>query len=63
MHPAWSYLLNTDFEDHAEHEYAILVTEHPEWEQEAFESAFAGDYAAQLLKEFDACLPEHPHWK
>ena len=28
-----------------------------------FKGAFAGDYAAQLLKEFDACLPEHPHWK
>jgi hypothetical protein len=45
VHPAWSYLLNTDFEDHAEHEYATLVTEHPEWEQEPFESAFAADYA------------------
>jgi len=43
--PAWSYLLNADFEDHAEHEYAILVTEHPEWEDEPFESAFAADYA------------------
>jgi len=45
IHPAWSYLLNADFEDHAEHEYALLVTEHPEWEDEAFESAFAADYA------------------
>jgi ubiquinol oxidase len=45
VHPAWSYQLNADFEDHAEHEYALLVTEHPEWETEAFESAFAADYA------------------
>jgi ubiquinol oxidase len=45
IHPAWSYQLNADFEDHAEHEYALLVTEHPEWEDEAFESAFAADYA------------------
>ena len=45
LRPAWSYRLNADFEDHAEHEYAILVTEHPEWEGEHFESAFAADYS------------------
>jgi hypothetical protein len=45
IHPAWSYQLNADFEDHAEHEYAILVTEHPEWESEPFESSFAQNYA------------------
>jgi ubiquinol oxidase len=45
IRPAWSYRLNADFEDHAEHEYALLVGEHPQWEQEAFESAFADDYA------------------
>lgn len=43
--PAWSYRLNADFEDHAEHEYVHLIDEHPEWEHEAFESAFAADYA------------------
>ncbi len=43
--PAWSYQLNVDFEDHAEHEYALLVEEHPEWEQHPFNSAFAADYA------------------
>jgi ubiquinol oxidase len=43
--PAWSYRLNADFEDHAEHEYMSLVAEHPEWEHEPFESAFAADYA------------------
>ena len=32
IRPAWSYRLNADFEDHAEHEYAHLVEEHPEWE-------------------------------
>jgi len=42
--PAWSYRLNADFEDHAEHEYAALVGEHPEWEDEPFESTFAADY-------------------
>src|SRR5205823_841753 len=45
IRPAWSYRLNADFEDHAEHEYMSLVTEHPEWEAEQFESAFAADYA------------------
>ena len=45
VHPASSYRLNADFEDHAEHEYMELVTEHPEWEAQPFESAFAADYA------------------
>ena len=45
LRPDWSYRLNADFEDHAEHEYMTLVTEHPEWEAEPFESAFAADYA------------------
>jgi ubiquinol oxidase len=46
IRPAWSYRLNADFEDHAEHEYANLVHEHPEWELVPFLSAFAGDYAS-----------------
>jgi ubiquinol oxidase len=46
LHPAWSYRLNADFEDHAEHEYAALVAEHPEWEQVPFESAFIADYGS-----------------
>jgi phosphoglycolate phosphatase-like HAD superfamily hydrolase len=28
-----------------------------------FTGAFAGDYEAALLKEFEASLPEHPHWR
>ena len=44
LHPAWSYRLNADFEDHAEHEYMTLVTEHPEWQQEPFASEFEADY-------------------
>jgi phosphoglycolate phosphatase-like HAD superfamily hydrolase len=28
-----------------------------------FGGAYAGDYEAQLVKQFDACLPEHSHWK
>jgi hypothetical protein len=46
IRPAWSYRLNADFEDHAEHEYAHLVDEHPEWEHVPFLSAFAADYAS-----------------
>ncbi|MEB3022140.1 alternative oxidase [[Mycobacterium] crassicus] len=46
VRPSWSHRLNADFEDHAEHEYMTLVAEHPEWENEPFESSFAGDYGA-----------------
>lgn len=42
--PALSYALNADFEDHAEHEYMSLVSEHPEWETTPYESAFTADY-------------------
>ncbi len=45
IRPAWSYRLNADFEDHAEHEYAHFVEDHPEWEQQPFRSAFDDDYA------------------
>jgi ubiquinol oxidase len=44
IRPVWSYRLNADFEDHAEHEYALLVEEHPEWEARLFESRLAADY-------------------
>ena len=46
IRPGWSYRLNADFEDHAEHEYAALVEEHPEWENEPFDSAFIADYGS-----------------
>jgi hypothetical protein len=44
LRPAWSYRLNADFEDHAEHEYALLVQEHPEWEHERYEGTFGDDF-------------------
>lgn len=44
MRPAWSYALNADFEDHAEHEYMEFVTENPDLENEPFESDFSDDY-------------------
>jgi ubiquinol oxidase len=46
LNPAWSYRLNADFEDHAEHEYAQLVEEHPEWESMAFVSEFEDDFGS-----------------
>ena len=46
VRPKWSYRLNADFEDHAAHEYAQLVAEHPEWEHERFVSAFQSDYGS-----------------
>ncbi len=42
--PAWSYRLNADFEDHAEHEYAQLVRDNPGWETVPFASQFTADY-------------------
>jgi hypothetical protein len=44
VRPAWSYGLNADFEDHAEHEYARFVEEHPELEQEPYQGQFADEY-------------------
>jgi len=42
--PAYSYSLNADFEDHAEHEYMEYVRDHPGLEEEPFESDFKQDY-------------------
>jgi ubiquinol oxidase len=44
--PAWSFRLNADFEDHAEHEYMQMVGEHPEWEQQPFASVACADYGS-----------------
>lgn len=44
--PAWSYRLNADFEDHAEHEYALFVQEHTQWEDAPYEGSFTDDYGA-----------------
>jgi ubiquinol oxidase len=44
VRPEWSYRLNADFEDHAEHEYALLVSEHPEWETTPYDSLFGDDF-------------------
>lgn len=44
LRPSRSYRLNADFEDHAEHEYALLVQDHPEWEHVRYEGEFTGDF-------------------
>ncbi len=44
LRPSWSYALNADFEDHAEHEYMQFVKENPAFEHEPFESDFKNDY-------------------
>jgi hypothetical protein len=44
VRPDWSYQLNADFEDHAEHEYMELVAEHPDWEDEPYVSEIASEY-------------------
>lgn len=44
MKPEWSYGLNADFEDHAEHEYMEFVRENPALEKAPFESDFKKDY-------------------
>jgi ubiquinol oxidase len=46
VRPRWSYRLNADFEDHAEHEYARFVAEHPELEDQPYEGLFAPEYGA-----------------
>jgi ubiquinol oxidase len=42
--PRWSYALNADFEDHAEHAYLEYVAAHPELEDERWRSVLAADY-------------------
>ena len=46
IRPKWSYRLNADFEDHAEHEYMQLVLDHPEWETEPYDSTLSADYGS-----------------
>ncbi len=46
LKPAWSYGLNADFEDHAEHEYMEFVRDNLNLEHESFESDFKQDYGS-----------------
>ncbi len=45
--PEWSFAMNARFESHAEHEYMHLVQEHPEWEDQAVETAYFERYPRQ----------------
>ena len=56
LKPEWSYALNADFEDHAEHEYAEFVAENPQLETTPWRSLVADDYGrfqsvADLLRQ------------
>lgn len=42
--PVWSYRLNADFEDHAEHEYMEFVAANPYLEDEPHENCFEDEY-------------------
>ena len=44
VRPKWSYRLNADFEDHAEHEYARFVEENEWLLQQPYDGVFADDY-------------------
>lgn len=44
LKPAWSYRLNADFEDHAEHEYALFVDENPHLGLTGYDGLFCEDY-------------------
>jgi hypothetical protein len=44
--PGWSYRLNADFEDHAEHEYMRYVAAHPELDTQPSPGTYAREYGA-----------------
>jgi hypothetical protein len=44
VQPAWSHRLNADFEDHAEHEYAEFVRDHPELDETPWASEVCAGY-------------------
>ena len=41
-----AFLFNAEFEDHAEHEYARFVEEHPEWEGQPVNNAVVATYSS-----------------
>jgi ubiquinol oxidase len=54
--PEWSYKLNAEFEDHAEHEYMTFVAAHPELEFQPDPGTYAIEYGryssvADLLRQ------------
>jgi hypothetical protein len=64
VQPERTYRLNADIEDHAEHEYAAFVAEHPEWESYAYDDTAAPSYGTyesrnDVLRQ--VCLDEREH--
>lgn len=62
--PRMSHQLNAEFEDHAEHEYAQYVVDHPHLEEEKWNSSFKDDYGnyetvADLLRRISLDEREH----
>ena len=60
----WAYFFNAQFEDHAEHAYAQLVVDHPEWENQRVHSHIVGmrgkyDTWADVFRRI--CLDERDH--
>jgi len=56
VRPEWSFRLNADFEDHAEHEYMAYLAEHPELETQPDPGVYAAQYGqygslADLLRQ------------
>lgn len=47
VRPEWSFSMNARFESHAEHEYMLLVQDHPEWEEEPVDSVHFERYPRQ----------------
>jgi hypothetical protein len=59
-----AFLFNAEFEDHAEHEYARFVADHPEWETQPAENAVVTGYTeartwADVFRRI--CLDERDH--
>jgi hypothetical protein len=46
IRPDWSYRLNADFEDHAEHEYAAYVEANPQHDDVPYDGDFVNEYGA-----------------
>jgi len=66
IRPRWSYNLNAQFEDHAEHEYMLYVAEHPELETQKWDSDFSKDYGefdsvADLIRQIAVDERHHRH--
>src|SRR6266851_2923452 len=60
IRPEWSYRLNADFEDHAEHEYMLYVAEHPELEAQPDPGTYGAHPASATTIWPDETAPPSP---